>query len=56
MEYDFLYLLTFGATSNSYYVNRGWSLIGKEKLNQHPVSILETPSQRLTVLDNIMSA
>jgi predicted N-acetyltransferase YhbS len=41
LDYDFLYLLTFDTKLTNYYANQDWQLIGEDKLNNYPVSILE---------------
>jgi len=42
MGFDILYLLTFESSLNAYYARHGWELIGNDKLNEHPVSVMET--------------
>jgi N-acetylglutamate synthase-like GNAT family acetyltransferase len=42
LGFDNLYLFTFDTKLTHYYANQGWSLAGKDKYNDHPISIMET--------------
>ena len=39
--FEMLYLLTFDPALIRYFVNQGWALMGKDQVNDHPVSIME---------------
>lgn len=41
LNFERLYLFTFDSNLAQYYAHQGWTLIGKDAINNYPVSLME---------------